>query len=294
MTEAYLAGRELQHFKAGSAQDAIFAAERLDGAELKEVSYRHCTFANMSFKKTEFESATFSNCVFISCYFRAATIQASSFVGCRFIDCSFPNTTFVGCDFRYATFKGCHIDFGRMESALPGEPNLRAELASCLAREADAVGASRDARLYRLEAIHANETHLWKGVRGATDWYQDHFPFPWEWAKALVRLLALRLNGALWGYGERAAVLVRNIALLVFGVFPVLLWLGRDGLRSTTPLEGADFVFLSLSNVLPVQGLPEAEATSNWTRALFISEAAIGVIAFGLFVTLLFRWLVRR
>src|SRR5690242_8590997 len=101
MSAEYLIGRS--HTKLSSpfsGVDKLFAGERIDGQSLSHANYRHCTFANISFKDATLSGGQFEDCVFVSCYFRKSTLQNTSFAGSQFINCKFPKVKVLGCDFK--------------------------------------------------------------------------------------------------------------------------------------------------------------------------------------------------
>ena len=161
-TQAYFVGRAVGKIQPPyRGEQEVYGGQLLDGSTLEKPTYEHCTFANISFKGVALEGGRFLNCAFIGCYFRKSDIKSSNFSSCRFINCEFPGASFSGCDFRYARFVNCYVPFAEIEHNLPPEPNLREELAHNLAREAAALGDSREARTYRLCEVQAREAHYW-------------------------------------------------------------------------------------------------------------------------------------
>lgn len=130
VSAAYALGRDLGVLQPPyQAQDLAFAATRLDGMSMQDGDFKHCTFANVSFKSVVLQSNAFLNCVFIGCYFRRAELVHSSFVGCRFIDCNFSHVAIKGSRFPYSAFQGCQLPFEELVHSLPSEPNIREALA---------------------------------------------------------------------------------------------------------------------------------------------------------------------
>lgn len=178
---------------------------------------------------------------------------------------------------------------------MPSEPNLREELARSLYLASSELGLSGDARRYRMEGIGAREAHYWSAVVGRSRWYREHFD-----SFARVRLFFLLsvslLNRWLWGYGERAWVLVRNLAAVAFIVFPLTFFLMRDGLikRPHGTITPFDFVSFSLENVFPSGVRTGIEAISLEARITAGVESVIGVVALALFASYVFRWSLHR
>ena len=292
---AYHLGRPLAAFEAPYLEsDKAFATQRIDGAVIESANYRHCTFANLSFKEAKVKSGTFLDCVFIGCYFRRAELTDCRFVGCRFFDCNFSHIALKSCDFRFSIFHGCQIPFSEFEYSLPTEPNLREELTRNLSVESSRLGLSREARRYRMAEINAYEQHLLAAIWGSSRWYKEHFDVSGRITACFKWLLSL-MNRWLWGYGERVVVLVRNL-LLAFVVFAVLFYVFRDELShpSGRPVSFLDSVYFSLDNVVPAGTVSEIVAGGSMTRILAGLESFFGVVAVALFAAYVFRWSLHR
>lgn len=298
MTEALLVGRtpaKLISQKSPVVSDALFEAERVDAQTFEGVRFEHCTFANVSFKQARLISCTFENCAFIDCYFRMTVLESSRFLGCKFISCDFPKAAFRQCSFVYAQFRSCFVPYAVFESSLPSEANLRRLVADNLAREAEAAGATNDARLYRLRASEALEQYLWGGLVGADEWSREHFPGLPDRGVAGLRLVGRWINRIVWGYGERGSVLIRNVLLVGFVVFPLLFYFVRDDLVQRDGQIGVgSYFFLSIDNLLNRTGFSGVNPTTSLARLLVGLEVALGLVFIGLAVTLLFRWITRR
>jgi hypothetical protein len=298
MNDSLLVGRtptKLSAQRAPVVADALFQADRVDSQSFEGVKFEHCTFANVSFKDAELTSCAFENCVFMDCYFRMTVVNSSRFLGCKFISCDFPKTSFRQCSFVYAQFRSCYVPYDEFESSLPTEPNLRRLLAENLAREAEAAGATSDGRSYRLQAYRAYEQYLWHGFLASDEWSRQHFPSVAERVLAGIRLIGRWANRLLWGYGERGWVLVRNAAILTFGLFPLVFYLARDGLTQSSGRLGAgSYFFLSADNLLNRTGFSGVDPTTSGARLLVGLEVLLGLVFIGLAITLLFRWITRR
>lgn len=293
---AFLVGREPATLPPTdpTTQDRLFAAQRIDGTGIDGRRFHHCTFANVSFKEVTLRNCEFLNCAFLNCYFRKAQIVNTSFVGSRFYDCDFPKASIQSCDFKYAQFQGCIIPKNEMDHNLPGEPNLKEELAAELAHSAETLGQTKEARAYRLVAIEAHQEDLYSAFRGSSTWYRSHYRGASR-VGALLRLLGSKINGQLWGHGERVGVLLRNLVALTFLIFPALLYWLRDGLSTgdgTPPIS--ELFWLSITTMLPMGG-PGSILAESWSARIVLAfETFTGLVVAGLLVTLLFRSVVRR
>lgn len=293
---AYHLGRKLETLEPPySATDNAFAAQRFDGVEISSPNCQHCTFANLSFKEAQFKNGMFLDCVFVDCYFRRAELTNCQFIGCRFLDCNFSHVALKSCDFRFSVFRGCQVKHAEMEYNLPSEPNLREELARSLSIESSRLGLSREARRYRISEIRAHEEHLLAAISGKSQWYREHFD-NFARVRSLFSFGGSLINRWLWGYGERALVLVRNLIGLVFLVFPILFFISKDQLlhKSGRQIEIADLFYFSLENVVPAGVDSGVVATGSVTHLLAGLESLFGVVTVTLFAAYVFRWSLHR
>ncbi|MGC2526115.1 MAG: pentapeptide repeat-containing protein, partial [Candidatus Acidiferrum sp.] len=276
-------------------QDKLFSAQRLDKEQFERANFQHCSFVNMSFKDVTISESNFLDCVFVACYFRRANLTGSSFVACKFIDCEFPKVAIRGCNLRYARFSGCTLAFSEVKLSLPQEPNLREELSRNLAIEAASLGLREEARAFRLCQVEAREADLRAAMTGASQWYREHYD-GFRRVSAAVALFVSVSNRVLWGYGERATILLRNAAIIAFGVFPTAFLILRDGLarKSGEQIDFGEALAYSLKNFLPTGIESDIVAKGVLVRALSGIEAFIGVIVTALLASYLLRWILDR
>jgi hypothetical protein len=111
---------------------------------------------------------------------------------------------------------------------------------------------------------------------------------------AAARWTRSKLNGFLWGYGERAWILIRNLGVLSLVVFP-LLYLALRGqiVSSDGPVGLMDSLVLSFASMLSVSS-PSVVPSGTGVQWLVLLEAATGLVAIGLLIALLLKWIVRR
>lgn len=293
---AYHLGRPMGELKEPfKDQDKVFAAVRLDGQKIADADFKHCTFANISFKQVTLKNAEFLDCVFIGCYFRRAEITNARFTGCRFIDCKFPHVTVKSCDFRQSSFRGCQIAYSEMVYMLPPEPNLREEISRNLAVESAALGLYSESRKYRMAEIQAREKHLKAAFLGKSQWYKDHFDFIGR-VQAFFQWLLSLINGSVWGHGERAWVLIRNLLLISLLFFPVLFFIFRHDLeqRSNGTVGPLQYIYYSIENIIPSGIESDVIAVGGIARFLAGLESFLGIVVLALFASYLFRWILHR
>ena len=293
MTAVLLANRPLTPLaEPWVHSDVAFAAERLDGVAIDMGLFTHCTFANVSFKGCTVSDSRFIDCTFDSCYFRKTAIQNCKFDGCKFVDCDFPQVRVQGTNFMFPQFKGCFINFDEMQPNLPAEPQLREMVAIELAREAYTLGDTLDARRYRLEALRAHERHLLQAFKASSSYYREHYDLLGR-LEAGVAWIGSQVNRLIWGNGERGFTLLRNFLLLVFIGFPLLFYAFGGVQAASGKITTADYVLLSIDTATSYSGLSGVHLVSTASRIVGASEITVGLLAFGLFITILFRRITR-
>ena len=298
MTEVggYHLGRPLVELESPYQEaEKTFGTQRLDGAEIESADFQHCTFGNVSFKEVTFRDGAFLDCVFVGCYFRRAQLNNCRFVGCRFFECNFAHIALSSCDFRFSIFRGCQIQYSEMDYCLPTEPNLREDLARNLALESSKLGLPQETRRYRMAQIRAHEEHLVAAFQRKSQWYKDHFDGPSR-VRAFIGWTLSLLNRWLWGYGERALVLVRNVVVLAFVLCPTLFYAWRVELahNSGRTVSFSDAFYFSLENILPGGIVSDVVAIGSTTRFFAGLESLFGVVAITLFAAYIFRWSLHR
>jgi hypothetical protein len=291
--DALLANRPLTSLaKPWTHSEVSFAGQRLDGVPIDLGLFTHCTFSNISFKGCTITDSRFVNCAFISCYFRKTTIQNSKFDGCKFIECDFPKVRVQSTDFMFPQFKGCFIAYDEMKPNLPAEPELREIVAIELARESYTHGNTTDARKYRIEALRSHEQHLADAFRARSSYYKERYDLAAR-ARAGVAWIGSQANRIVWGNGERGAVLLFNFLLLTLVVFPMV-FAAIGGVRPIAgKLTTIDYVLLSIDSATSYSGLSGVQLISSGARILAVLELVIGLLTFGLFITVLFRRITR-
>jgi len=279
------------------AEDKLFAATRLDETNfggINDARFAHCTFANVSFKGLRLDGVTFKDCVFVACYFRAAKWTNCHFQSCRFVDSHVERIQITTTRFFYCEFSGCFIPYDRIRSSFPNEANLRRDLAHNLAIQAAELGYSDDARKFRLCEIEANEAELRGAFWRENDYFETHYPTFRSQIRAGATLTVSRLNRWLWGYGEKASVLVRNLALLALLAFPVFFYFARAGLhKDHGDLSLLDIFYFSMQHILE-PAVSSGITPTGWAFSAAAIEGLLGLIIAGLLVSYIFQWILRR
>lgn len=299
MSAGYLHGKKRKSLGADAVgsdvvEDALFVNERFDKQQLSNVTFKHCTFANISFKEATLTGCTFLNCVFLDCYFRLATLD-SSFPASRFISCDFARSILGDkVDFQdYTYWQNCYIKYDELRGHLPSRLNIRIRLAGNMAQETEAAGETRDARRYRLLAIKSWQEHCKKIVLQREGSYKRKYQGQrldgaYEYAKS-------KLQGLIWGHGERAWVPVLVFTILTLVAYPVVYWMLRSSLLANgEPANAADAFLFSINSVLQDVGIGRADSTSGWVDLIAATQVIGGFLYAGIFVTLLLKAGVRR
>lgn len=296
LIDSHLLGRQLADLESSvRGEDKAYANQRLDGKTIGDAYFAHCTFVNVSFKETTIERSRFVDCLFMSSYFRRAVVTGCTFSGCRFVDCEFPKISVSGSRFQYSRFQGCYITYPQLKLNMPLEPNLREEIAHNLAVETERLGFYAESAAFRWDEIQSREQNLLLALRGTNEWYKKHYDLPLRMMSG-VRLVSSILNRYLWGYGERVWVLIRNLLLLAFLVFPISFLFAKNGFTKRTggAVEILDMIGYSLTRILPVNVVSDISPATPLATLLTTVESIVGIIASGLFVSYLFRWILRR
>jgi hypothetical protein len=152
-----------------------------------------------------------------------------------------------------------------------------------------------EARAFRLHQITAHEEDLRAAMSGATTWYREHYDGLRRIGAGAAYVLSIS-NRLLWGYGERASVLLRNTFILAFGVFPVVFMMMSKGLTRTSGgvINYGEALAYSLKNFLPAGIDSDVVAKSVAARSVSSFEAFVAVVAIALFASYLFRWILDR
>jgi len=95
------------------------------------------------------------------------------------------------------------------------------------------------------------------------------------------------------GYGESPIILLRNYLILALAIFPVLFYVIRDHLAKTpaSSIRPLDALLFSLETILAPgihSGISPASVLAQFLVGL---ESLTGLVAAGLFVSLLFSWI---
>ena len=161
------------------------------------------------------ENCDFSGAIFRRAYFRDASFKNCSFKGCRFEGCTFRGVALFQCDFSYAVFTDSMLPSKEIIANLPDRPNLRRELLQVLRANATSMGDYDAQSRFVLEEIAASLDHYWRIVESKQSHYQQKYGRASDRLGALVKFVGLRMDGLLWGHGERPSALMASLTCLL-------------------------------------------------------------------------------
>jgi hypothetical protein len=295
---SYPLGKEQRELSSDvpSHDDSLYASQRLDDLKIEGRRYKHCVFANVSFKNVDISECTFEDCVFSDCYFRGAKFTRCTLKASKFIACDLGKAELRQTQFSYCDFEDCYFPYREMAATMPPYDNVRGHLCTALGRQAYLAGDTRDSESYRQCAALAYESHLKKAFTNSGSWYQEHFK-GWRRVSALFAYAASRVRGWVWGYRRSYLTVGRNLLIVTLGLFPLLLWWVRAGILSNgqpIPTTYSELIALSWKNVF--QGVAFTSVQYLSVPAMIVDglEDVIGLLLLGLIVSLLFRSVFER
>lgn len=297
----YFVGREhkrLADLVAQGSKDivefAYFVDEKIDDQPgLGHLIINNSTFSNIGFKKAKAHQCDFSFCVFINCYFKWAELQQVKFQSCEFIGCNFEHASFIGCDFQYAEFSGCFIPYAAIKANLPHErENINRSLCRTLSIQCLQLGAVEDYKQFLFEERNAGEIHAIRKLFHSCKSYYNKYSLL-DGLEGLIYFTRSKISKYLWGYGERMAVLLRNIVLIIFAYavsyFPVANSILENPISKNRFLSA-----LYLSTCTFFSGNIDLVNLSPTWQMVILSEHIGGAILVGFFGAALFRQINRR
>ena len=237
----------------------IIASQFFDNKEIKkEEKISHCCFTNISFKNSKLKKLNFENCVFFHCYFRETEIIDCKFIGCKFINCGFRKINPIGENiFKFSTFKDCQVRYNFMIKCLPKEPSISKNIVQNLEIESYRLGMYSEYLKYKYKRIQINESCLKDAFLRKDNWNKGHFTIL-ESFKAGSDWLVSKMNGMIWGYGERFSKLIISFLFINIILFIFIFWKFFDIAIGVTFF---DIVIFSLENIL-----------SSGDKNIFISD----------------------
>jgi hypothetical protein len=248
----------------------------------------------VSGKGAIFEDCDFSYSVMTDCYFHGARFVNCKFTGSRLFRCNFREAKFEGCDFRYVDANETKISAREVIKNLPDYPNIARDILQVMRRNASSLGDVRDARSLVVGELNQRKEHLRRAIRGQGRYYKTKYGGFWQKVRLVVELTLLKLDSFVWGHGEKIWKMIFPILLLVLtsSIAHAYIWWQQN--PGALPEQLISFatngLFYYFSMFLSV------DVTHVSPRVLWIEwiVAASRLVAFGMLISSLFRWLSHR
>ncbi|MDR5586392.1 hypothetical protein FC764_14020 [Clostridium botulinum] len=265
-----------------SLSNLLFFNDSLDKSNsyiYEHIYVERSTFSKISFFDCTLKHIDFSHCVFIDCYFNKCIFSHINFENCKFIDCSFNKISLNNCVFFYTEWESNYIKFNDLYNCLPEKYNNRSRLCKVMAKNCIADGNIAEYRKYFFENIHSREKHYREIILRRTDFYKSEYTLR-DLPKTLLKLLCSKLNGLIWGHGEK----ISNI--LYSSIFIILLFtfIYVSNSISNTFISA---LYISLCNFLTISS--DITFSESFYRYATTIEGFLGIAFMGLFVTALFK-----
>lgn len=276
-----------------------FVDERFDNQKFTGLVFEFCTLEKLGLRNSTFERCEFKHCEFIDCYFIGGTYDQCNFVGSSFDRCNFTWAKYPNSKLDYVKFWRCAPVLFQIREQRPADPQAAAKFFRNLAVEHKSLGNWQEVDRLIRESYRERERHFSSAAFGKNDFYKKQYGGLKRF-NYFFRLCLSRMSGFSWGYGTSWGRLARSIALLEILVFPAInFFLGTStqtgGVNAASSIQESwtclgSLYKTSLSASLPF--IPSAfvgETNFVIPTPLAISEATVGTIFMGLFISLLFR-----
>jgi len=270
-----------------------------DGASFNSAVLRFADYTGCGFLRAQFTGARVAHSTFANCYFRLADFTDAEFSHCVFVDCNFDEAIFVRTRLSYSEFRNCSVTFQQLKQCLElHDVNLLRDTAQSLKVNAQSRGMNDDSRSFLLIELKASERHNFlKGWPPAGSWQQrkyadavDRWAGRWKWG-------ALVFGRLFWGHGERplrVAAIAGAVVILFSALYYLVPGVSISNLSQVLGREnGLDYVGFSLATLVS-SSYGDAISSSRIARILSTTEAALGLVLLGFFVSALFRRISRR
>lgn len=276
--------------------DLKFINEKIDKniSAITNLEIHNSIFEDMGFKESSFSECNFSHNTFINCYFKKSKMWNVNFTGSRFIDCKFDGAEINHSDFVYCRFENCFIEYQAMVQNLPQEANLRERLCRNLSIESLNSGNDRDYKKYFYDMKTAGEKNNFETFRLHRSSYYQKKTFD-QRISSLLSFMSSKINKYIWGYGENMIRLCMILLCIIFG-FAGLFWapfsIIKDGIGNICDVSFKQTLFISIMNLCTTSA--GYYAGNEMTTVFFGAENILGILFFGLFVSVIVKNINRR
>lgn len=275
-----------------SQQGLVIERISYEKARIQEKVLRRCRLEGLSFKNAELSDCAFFHARFKDCYFKNASLRRVRFIDCFFEHCDFDGTVFSNCGLEYSEFRFCRITHDQIETCLPKNwQNVLFRLARSLRMNAQSMGDYEEYRKFLFLELAASETHFRYMFTKFDGYYKKYRPV--DRLRAFQTWARMWIDRLFWGHGEKwtRVLLVAGAVVLVFAFI-----FRYAGVAIRNMPEGATFwsyLAFSASNFMTL-AYQNAAPASRFAQFLVISEAALGLLFFGLLVTSLYVGISKR
>lgn len=191
----------------------LFSDTIQDDLTVNDAKLTACFFTRIGAKNAQIKNCALTQCLFEDSYLRKARFVNVDFTGSTFRNCNLEKASFQGCKLQYCSFHSTRLNHEEIIACLPGEPNLRRDLARNLRRNFQVLGDKDAADKFLDLEIAAHEKELLCAFRRKTAYYKTHYSII-EQVMAGVSLLGSKLSGLVWGYGHRVRRLLGSYLCL--------------------------------------------------------------------------------
>jgi hypothetical protein len=270
------------------------ALSRCDISKSESKNFRHYEMDYVSAKGATFKDFDFSYAVMTDCYFHNARFVNCKFTGSRFFRCNFRQVKFQGCDFRYIDANETKISAEEVIANLPDYPNIAREILQVMRRNANSLGDVKGARRLVIGELDQRKEHLRRAIRGQGEYYKEKYGGFRAKTRLITELILLKLDSFAWGHGEKIWKIIFPILVLILAssmVHAYVWWKENSGaLPAQIFSYFSDGIGYYFSLFLSVDVAPLSPRVL-WIEWLI---AAIRLIALGMLISSLFRWLSHR
>lgn len=270
------------------------ALSRSDISSSISQDFRHYEMNYVSAKGATFEEFDFSYSVMTDCYFHNARFINCKFTGARFFRCNFREANFERCDFSYIDANETKISADEIIANLPDYPNIAREILQVMRRNANSLGDVRDARRLVICELDQRKEHLRRAIRGQGEYYKKKYGGFGAKFKLIAELSFLKLDSFAWGHGEKIWKMIFPILLLICASSAVdtyIGWKGNSGTLQDQTLPSFIGGMRYYSSIFLSVDVAPASPRVLWIEWII---AVVRLIALGMLISSLFRWLSHR
>lgn len=263
----------------------LFLNDGMDNSfEYKNISFERCTFSKISFKDVKMKNIEYRHCVFIECYFKNTVFNKIDFNNSIFIKCYFNNMNIIDTSFFYTEWENTFIKFEEIVDSLPKIHNYRSRLCRTMASNCLNDGNVQEYKKYFFEVKRASEEKYKEIILRRKPYYKREYDL-YDSFKHIFKLIFSKLNGLVWGYGEKIQNIFFSSCFIII-VFS-LLYLFNPQISSLKSNNYISALYVSICNFLTTS--PDIVFNDFYFKYLTTLESFFGIAFMGFFIAALFR-----